>query len=544
MTTVAATLAGVVRPVFGATLPMSVRAWDGSVVPAADPTAPTVVLRSADALRRLLWAPGEIGLSRAYVTGELDVEGDLADALRRVRAAGRHGRPVRLTPATVGRALVAAVRLGAVKPPLPRPASEARPTGRKHSRRRDASVISHHYDLSNTLYTLLLDNDHIAYSCGYWTSDDPGYTVADAQRDKLDMICRKLGLRPGSRLLDVGCGWGALPLHAAKEYGARVTGVDDLTRAARVRPSAGRHRGSRALVELGCRTTRRRRRPVRRHFDDRDGRTRGRAQLPGVPSRCTACCARRADCSRSRCHAAAPPGGGPFIEPYIAPDMHMRPLQSCRRDRRRGLRDPRRPACASTTSGPWRPGDEESRADGTRWSAAWASSRRGCGGSTWWAGRLASSSTGWASTRCCRSSRPPAGRTSMPATRLGWEPLAGRGTPDDAVRMRAPGMTSFATEPFFTGMAVTFVVAVAVFVASWLVALRVGRFNVVDVVWGLSFVVIAAGVVPLVRGARRAGLAARRCHLCWWLPGSPTCRYIGGAQSREGRGSTVRGHAR
>jgi cyclopropane-fatty-acyl-phospholipid synthase len=217
MATVAGVLAGVVTPLFDGALPVHVRAWDGSELRADDPAAPTVVIASPDALRRMLWAPGEIGLSRAYVTGELDVEGDLADAFRRIWSAARaRDLKGRIGPVILARAAKAAYRLGAIKRPLPPPASEARPKGRLHSKLRDSQVISHHYDLSNALYTLLLD-EHMAYSCAYWTSDDPTYTIADAQRDKLDLICRKLDLRPGARLLDVGCGWGALSIHAAKE---------------------------------------------------------------------------------------------------------------------------------------------------------------------------------------------------------------------------------------------------------------------------------------------------------------------------------------
>ena len=85
---------------------------------------------------------------------------------------------------------------------------------------RDRRAISHHYDLSNDFYSLILD-PHMAYSCAYWTSDDPSYTLQDAQRDKLDLVCRKLGLRPGMRMLDIGCGWGSLSLHAAEHYGVQ-----------------------------------------------------------------------------------------------------------------------------------------------------------------------------------------------------------------------------------------------------------------------------------------------------------------------------------
>ena len=104
------------------------------------------------------------------------------------------------------------------------PASQARVRGRLHSKLRDRRAISHHYDLSNEFYSLLLDPS-MAYSSGYWRSDDPSYTVEDAQRDKLDLVCRKIGLEEGMRFLDVGCGWGSLSLHAAEHFGARVTGV-------------------------------------------------------------------------------------------------------------------------------------------------------------------------------------------------------------------------------------------------------------------------------------------------------------------------------
>lgn len=89
---------------------------------------------------------------------------------------------------------------------------------------RDRAAISHHYDLSNDFYALLLD-PRMAYSCAYWTSEDPSYGLADAQRDKLDLIAGKLGVQPGGRHLDVGCGWGSLSLHLAEHYGARVLGV-------------------------------------------------------------------------------------------------------------------------------------------------------------------------------------------------------------------------------------------------------------------------------------------------------------------------------
>jgi cyclopropane-fatty-acyl-phospholipid synthase len=328
MTTVAEILDGVLQPVFGGDLAVHVRAWDGSRVPAADPDAPTVVLHSPDALRRLLWSPGEMGIARAYVTGELDVEGDLADGFRRIWAAARdRDLRSRVRPATVARAVAAAYRLGLIRRPLPPPVSEARPRGRLHSKRRDAQVISHHYDLSNALYTLLLD-EHMAYSCGYWTSDDPAYTVADAQRDKLDLICRKLALGPGVRLLDVGCGWGALAVHAAKEYGAQVTGVTISAE----QLAFGRQRlvdeNLEHLVDL-------------RLQDYRDidvgpfdaiatiemGEHVGAGNYPAFLAKLHSLLRPEGRLLvQQMSHALDHPGGGPFIESYIAPDMYMRPL--------------------------------------------------------------------------------------------------------------------------------------------------------------------------------------------------------------------------
>ena len=224
LTGAAQRLAAIVRPALGGELPVRLRAWDGSEAGPTD--APTLVVSSPTALRRLLYRPNELGLAQAYVTGEIDVEGDLLDGLRKVWqtvrercSRGRLGVP----------GMVKAVRtgfdLGIVgKPPAP-PDSQARLRGRLHSKRRDREAISHHYDLSNDFYALILDDNNKAYSCGYWTSDDPSYTVSDAQRDKLDMICEKLGLEPGMRLLDVGCGWGSLSIHAAQHYGVKVVGV-------------------------------------------------------------------------------------------------------------------------------------------------------------------------------------------------------------------------------------------------------------------------------------------------------------------------------
>ncbi len=223
---VAARMAAVVTPLFGGELPVRLRAWDGSEAGPRD--APVVVLRDAAALRRLVYRPGELGLAQAYVTGEIDVEGDLLEGFRRVWAAVRErGATPRPSPGILAAGLRTAFGLGALGLPPAPPASQARLRGRLHSERRDRDAIAHHYDLSNDFYSLILD-PHMAYSCAYFTSDDPGYTLEDAQRDKLDLVCRKLGLheaRPGHRHLDIGCGWGSLSLHAAAEYGVHVVGV-------------------------------------------------------------------------------------------------------------------------------------------------------------------------------------------------------------------------------------------------------------------------------------------------------------------------------
>ncbi|RZK68950.1 MAG: methyltransferase domain-containing protein, partial [Rhodococcus sp. (in: high G+C Gram-positive bacteria)] len=228
--TVAAELDKALRPLVRGELPVHLTAWDGST--AGPVTAPKVVLRSPDALRRLLWNPGELGAAQAYVTGEIDVEGDLGEALAHVWAVARERGlgGVRPSPTTVAKVLRVAAKLGVVGGPLPAPATQANIRGRLHSLLRDRAAISHHYDLSNDFYALILD-PQMAYSCAYFTRNAPGtpqdadYGLGDAQRDKLDLVCRKIGLETGMRLLDVGCGWGSLSLHAAAEYGAHVVGV-------------------------------------------------------------------------------------------------------------------------------------------------------------------------------------------------------------------------------------------------------------------------------------------------------------------------------
>jgi cyclopropane-fatty-acyl-phospholipid synthase len=217
-------IAALVERVLGESLPIAIRAWDGST--GGPPDGPVVVLRNRRAVRHLLWHPGELGLARAYVAGDLEVDGDLNEALTRVAGFAERHRLAGFQPSLEQR--VDLVRtlgvLGGTGLPPAAPPEEVVLRGHRHSLGRDRAAVSHHYDVGNDFYRLVL-GPSLVYSCAYWASDADGYDLADAQRDKIDLICRKLDLRPGQRLLDVGCGWGSLVLHAAREYGVSAVGV-------------------------------------------------------------------------------------------------------------------------------------------------------------------------------------------------------------------------------------------------------------------------------------------------------------------------------
>ncbi|WP_051838896.1 SAM-dependent methyltransferase [Streptomyces sp. NRRL F-5126] len=229
MADAASRLSALTEELIGAPPPVRIRAWDGSTSGPAD--GPTLVIRHRRALRRFLWKPGELGLVRAWVAGEIDVEGDLYTVLDRLARfiwdRGEEAEAAAKHPALDPRLRSAAkslVRLAGAWPPPPPPAEEIRGRqGSRHTKRRDKQAISHHYDVGNDFYEMVL-GPSMVYSCAYW-DDAPDFTLEDAQRAKLDLVCRKLELKEGERLLDVGCGWGSMALHAAREYGARVTGV-------------------------------------------------------------------------------------------------------------------------------------------------------------------------------------------------------------------------------------------------------------------------------------------------------------------------------
>jgi cyclopropane-fatty-acyl-phospholipid synthase len=324
-------IAELVEPILGP-LPVRLRAWDGSERGPAD--APALVI-SRRALRRLLWSPHELGVAQAYVTGELDVEGDLAEGLRRMwaMAAARPAGPPALGARQRLRLARAAIGLGAVgRRPAP-PSTQAALRGETHSRRRDRAAIAHHYDLSNDFYALILD-ESMAYSSGYWTApyDPRGETgLAEAQRDKLELICAKLDLRPGMRLLDVGCGWGSLILHAAQQHGVHATGITlSAQQHAYVSAQIAR-RGLDDRVEVRLQDYRDLE-PVGRGWDAVSsiemGEHVGQGNYPvyaGMLHRALAPGGRLLLQQMSR-RSGAHGGGGQFIEAFIAPDMHMRPV--------------------------------------------------------------------------------------------------------------------------------------------------------------------------------------------------------------------------
>jgi cyclopropane-fatty-acyl-phospholipid synthase len=218
---IAATARGLLDELGVGALPhVAVRFWDGSELPADGVAAATVLVRDPGAVAHLVHAPGQLGLARAWVKGLIDVDGDL-EAVLRARGAFQG---VRVSAATRARVALTAVRLAGGeslrRPTIP--SIEARLRGRRASLTRDRGAVRHHYDVSNRFYELVL-GPTLVYSCAYFA--DPDQSLETAQERKLDVICRKLQLAEGDRMLDIGCGWGSLVIHAAHRYGVRAVGV-------------------------------------------------------------------------------------------------------------------------------------------------------------------------------------------------------------------------------------------------------------------------------------------------------------------------------
>lgn len=221
--TVAERLRPFVTSFLGPELPVKIRFWDGSSLGPSDPGT-SIALKSPNALRRMIYAPAELGLARAYVAGDLEIDGDIFAALSARDALGSPTEEIRIRFGRGARFELAraALRLGVLRGPLAPPQQEARLRGRIHSRARDAAAISHHYDVPESFYRMIL-GETMTYSCAYF--DSPNRSLEDAQRAKYDLIATKLGLRSGMRLLDVGCGWGGMVLHAVEHYGVRAVGI-------------------------------------------------------------------------------------------------------------------------------------------------------------------------------------------------------------------------------------------------------------------------------------------------------------------------------
>jgi cyclopropane-fatty-acyl-phospholipid synthase len=200
--------------------PFRLELWDGTALDSTTnggPPGPTFRLTSPAALGHVLRAPSQLGVGRAYVSGGIDVD-DMDAALALLSS----WSPPPIDTRAKKDIALAAVKAGALRSIPKVPEMELRPKGKRHSILRDKRAVTHHYDLSNDYFALFLD-ESMTYSCAIFSRG--ATTLEEAQFAKRDLVCTKLALKEGDRVLDVGCGWGAFAIHAATEYGAHVTGI-------------------------------------------------------------------------------------------------------------------------------------------------------------------------------------------------------------------------------------------------------------------------------------------------------------------------------
>jgi cyclopropane-fatty-acyl-phospholipid synthase len=211
-------LDGLITGLLGPDLPVRVRAYDGTDIGPHDAAA-TVWIRSPEALKHIARSPGELGFARAYVAGAIDVEGDLFAALDLQQQLPEVKLSLHRLPAVVRHVGLEPWRRPPAVPPEEIKLSRR---FRRHTRVRDRAAIAAHYDVGNDFYRLVL-GPSMTYSCAVFR--DPDHSLEQAQADKHELVCRKLGLEPGMALLDVGCGWGAMVMHAAAHHGVRAVGI-------------------------------------------------------------------------------------------------------------------------------------------------------------------------------------------------------------------------------------------------------------------------------------------------------------------------------
>ena len=418
-------LGPLLRALLGSTLPVRLEFWDGSAVEADTPdgSAPgTVRVNSPDAVRRLLWSPDELGLGRAYVAGDLDAEGDIVAMVATMRDAAP--KDLRLRAKAAVEAIAAARRAGVIGRPLPPPPQEARLTGWRHSLRRDQQAISHHYDVGNDFYRLVL-GPSMTYSCARFVDD--ATSLDDAQAAKHDLVCRKLGLdqRDGhaSARRRVRLGIDGDPC------GHALPGVRwSASRSAANRSSSARKRVSEAGV--GDRV----------EIRMQDYRELGDEQFDAISSIGMAehVGAKRLDEYFSILHGALVPTGRllnhaissvggsrmgrrSFVGRYVFPDGELIDVGArCWRWSGPASRCATSSRCASTTPRRCGHGSPTWRPTGTRPSPLPMSPGRGSGGSTW-PGRRSAFDDGDVNVHQVLGVVPAAnGASAIPATRAGW----------------------------------------------------------------------------------------------------------------------------